>query len=199
MDDNDITLKSYDDHIQEYVDGTPHTLDAGCNEWLDEILESLPRAAEILELGSGFGADADYIEAKGHKVIRTDASRGFVKLLKEQGHDALILNALTDDLGNNRVMIFANAVFLHFNRQQLADVLLKTYSSLRPGGILAFSLKEGDGESWTNEKLSAPRYFCYWRSGDIQKAVEAAGFKDIKIISDTTSTVDWLNITALKI
>ena len=32
-----------------------------------------------------------------------------------------------------------------------------------PEGLFGFTLKEGDGDAWTDAKISVPRYFVYWR------------------------------------
>jgi SAM-dependent methyltransferase len=93
VDENEITLQSYNQHIKEYVAGTPKSVIHGMfKDWIDRALANISKGSSVLELGSGFGRDADYIESKGYKVVRTDAAQGFVDLLKKQGHEALSLN-----------------------------------------------------------------------------------------------------------
>src|ERR1039458_4299559 len=98
-DDNDKTLQSYSDHVQDYVAGTPQDVSSDLREWIDQALALIPAGGTILELGSGPGRDATYIKSKGYKIIATDAVPGFVDLLLKAGHEARLLNVLTDDFG----------------------------------------------------------------------------------------------------
>lgn len=196
MDDNQKTLKSYQDHIQDYVAGTPQAAEGPIKEWIDRAVSYLPKDGNILELGSAFGRDADYLESIGCKVLRTDAVQGFVDLLRKQGHSARLLNALTDDFGGPYDMVFANAVLLHFNPEESQRVLNKAHKSLRPEGILAFSVKEGEGEEWSDQKLDAPRYFCYWKEEDLRSLIQEAGFEIIELGHTTTRHAEWLHVIA---
>jgi SAM-dependent methyltransferase len=119
-------------------------------------------------------------------------------LLQKQGHEAQLLNALKDDFGQDLGMIFANAVLLHFNPSQFAEVLNKAYHSLKPGGIIAFTVKKGEGEEWTEQKLNAPRYFCYWQAALLKKVVKQIGFKQIDVSESTGKEFTWLQVIAIK-
>jgi len=197
-DENDKTLETYDGHVQDYVAGTHHDVSGDLKEWLDNFLAQLPEGTEILEIGSGFGRDADYIESKGFKVRRTDGSQGFVDYLRQQGHHADLVNLLKDDMPSGVQAVLAQAVFLHFTEQELQAVLQKVFHSLAPGGLLAFSMKEGAGEAWTDAKLGAPRYFRYWQEAELREMVDAAGFKTLSISRYTSRSADWLQVIAKK-
>jgi SAM-dependent methyltransferase len=201
-DTNDTTVQSYDAHIQDYIDGTPQLVEGFLQGWIDKVLADLPRDAKILEIGSAFGRDADYIEGRGYKVERTDVTSGFVRLLQEKGHEARLLNALVDDLGGGYDLLFADAVLLHFTRDETKSVIDKAYSALSNNGRFAFSLKNGEGEEWSDTKLNAPRYFCYWTKETIQPLLEQAGFTSLQITDDCTATVgskaEWIHIVAVK-
>lgn len=201
-DSNRITLTSYESHVQDYITGTPQTVDGDFKTWIDTALDLAPTDTPILELGSAFGRDAAYIESRGFAIERTDAVIEFVKYLKRQGHRARVLNAITDQPGQGYGMIFANAVFLHFTRHELATTLSKLFMSLRSDGILAFSVKKGEGEGWSEDKLHAPRYFCYWQLEPLQKLVVGAGFKIITnsdaIVGSKTGQ-EWLHIIARRV
>lgn len=201
-DSNATTIQSYDGHIQEYIDNTPQTVDGFIRDWIDNVLARLPQDAKILEFGTAFGRDADYIESKGFTVERTDVTPGFVKLLQDNGRKARILNAITDDLGTSYDLIFADAVLLHFTRDEVQRVISKVHHALVNGGRFAFSLKIGEGEEWEETKLGAPRFFCYWTKETIQPVLEQAGFTDIHVTDDHVSHVGskaaWIHIIAVK-
>jgi predicted TPR repeat methyltransferase len=198
VNDNDTTLQSYEENVQKYVDGTPHGISGDVKQWIDQALSYLSKGSTILELGSGFGRDAVYIEAKGYKVERTDAAKAFVELMQSQGQQAKVLNAIADDYGGLYAMVYANAVLLHFEPAETKQVLAKIYSSLESNGILAFTVKEGEGESWSEEKLNAPRYFCYWQESDLRQTVEEAGFTIIELTKGSTRNSQWLQVIAKK-
>lgn len=55
--------------------------------------------------------------------------------------------------------------------------------------------KQGEGESWSDDKLGAPRYFCYWTKDSIKPLIQQAGFKNIQIVvGDNDSATKWLQI-----
>lgn len=198
MNSNDKTLTSYNHHVQEYIDGTPQQASGVVKDWIDQTLSLLPPGGRVLELGSAFGRDATYMEAKGFRVERTDAAVSFVDLLEAEGHEARVLNAITDELGDDFDLIFANAVFLHLTPTEFERTLIKCLNALKPGGVLAFTLKQGKGEEWSEAKLNAPRYFCYWTSERLTELLGQTGFKIVSMEGDKkTKNADWLQVIAL--
>lgn len=202
MDDNTQTLESYNITVSKYIETSPQIVDGQLKAWIDNNLSKLGSEAKILEIGSGSGKDADYFVSKGYKMELTDASQGFVDHLNKTGKNARMLNALTDELGDNYDMVFADAVFLHFKRSQLKLVLDKVYEALKPNGHIVFSLKAGRGEEITNRKLDVPRYFCFWEEDDIENMLAETKFSEIEIetIDDYRGKgrPDWLLINAVK-
>lgn len=198
-DSNQRTLQSYEDHIKEYIEGTPQEVSGVIKEWIDAALADLPKTARILEIGSAFGRDAMYLQSLGYAVQTTDATQAFVDLLREKGFDAKLLNVISDPIDGTYNLVLANAVFLHFMPTELASVLDKIFAALNDGGRLAFTVKQGDGEKWTDAKLGADRYFCYWQPDALRKLVENAGFTIRKISSNQKTTRDvWVQVIAEK-
>lgn len=197
---NSTTLNSYEDHVQEYIDGTPHEVSGKVKDWIDQSLQGLPLDADILEIRSAFGRDAAYIESLGYTVHRTDATQGFVDYLVGQGYKAEHLNLLTDDIGKDHDLIFADAVLLHFDRDQVSQVLKKIQEGLSQSGRFAFSLKLGGGEGWSDAKLGSPRYFCYWQKDSIEEKLHGAGFSQVSTEDDGSedNEAKWLHIVAMK-
>lgn len=195
---NARTIGAYDRHAQQFIDGTPHAVAGAVREWLDRALAGMPQDARVLELGSGFGRDAAYLQGLGYQVQCTDATPAFVQELRSREFAASTLNAITDDLPGALDVLLANAVLLHFTRVEFAAVLAKARCALRPGGRFAFTLKAGDGEEWSTEKLGVPRFFCYWREPQVRDAVAAVGFADVDIreVPRRTGDRDWLHVVA---
>src|SRR5687768_9862984 len=92
---NRLTLKAYQDKTQEYIEGTP-PIDETIKEWLDASLELVPKDGKILEVGSGFGRDAEYVREKGFDIECSDAVPNFVELLQNKGFNTRPLDLLND-------------------------------------------------------------------------------------------------------
>lgn len=88
--------------------------------------------------------------------------------------------------------MFANAVLLHLTASQLDDVLAKTARAVGPGGLFAFTVKEGDGEEWSMAKLDAPRFFRYWRERPLRDRLEATGWQPTEVKHVQGRTEPWL-------
>ena len=192
-DPDDATLAAYQGRVQEYLRGTPGPYPE-LTAFLDRFA-ILAGHGPVLEIGSGPGRDADYLETRGVQVIRTDATPAFVDLLRESGQDARLLDVRTDPLGGPYQGIFANAVLLHLSRDQFADVLRRARAAIVPGGVLAFTLKEGDGEAWSEHKLGVPRHFTYWREPEVRAALDRTGWRDVSI-DHVTGRESWLHVMA---
>lgn len=123
-------------------------------------------------------------------------------MLNQKGFNARHLNAITDDLGGPYDLVFANAVLLHFTREQTKQVLRKVRNALNEHGTFAFTVKQGEGEKWSEaseDKLGVSRYFCYWTEDQIRHAVQEAGFSDVKASGDQpTSRATWVQVIAKK-
>lgn len=195
---NAITIQSYSDHLEAYALATQNAAPEYSKIWIDQALKSITARGKVLELGSAFGKDATYIATKGFNVVATDVVPGFVEFLQKAGHEARLLNALTDDFGTGYDMIFANAVFLHFTPDELEHVLQKAKRSLKSGGVLAFSVKKGEGTQWAQDKIDAPRYFCYWQKPDLEKIITQAGFNLVTCLEGTSRSAEWLQVIAKK-
>jgi len=201
MNENKRTLEPYETQVQEYIDRTPQEVTSGVKNWIDKVLDKLPRNASIFEVGSAFGRDAKYIESLGYTVQRTDATHGFVKLLHTKGYTARDFNLITDEFDKPYDVIFADAVLLHFTRDEMELALQKVHTALAPKGRFAFSLIKGSGEKWSqNDKFKTPRFFCYWTESQITNALKQAGFRDISMTVNTFGDdgTEWLQVVAIR-
>jgi protein-L-isoaspartate O-methyltransferase len=89
-DPNDTTLSAYEAAADSYVERTipPPPVVLAC---LDRFA-GLVGHGHVLELGSGPGWDAAYLERRGVQVTRSDATRAFVDRLRAAGHYAQLLD-----------------------------------------------------------------------------------------------------------
>lgn len=169
-------------------------------QWIERGFADIPQDAKVIEIGSGTGRDADYIEGLGYRVERTDAVDSFINYLKEQGHEARKLNVLTDAIGGGYDVVFADAVMLHFTAEEFIDITHKIYRALNEDGRFVFCVKAGEGDEWTHN-MSDPRFFHYWKQDDLNSTLESLGFSEVEImptIKDDARRQPWLLVIAVK-
>ncbi|HEX2903028.1 MAG TPA: class I SAM-dependent methyltransferase [Jatrophihabitans sp.] len=189
---NPRTLAAYESGVEQYLAALAPAPGAAQAAHREAFAAGLPAAAQVLEIGSGPGLDADWLQAQGVQVRRTDAAAAFVHRLQRLGHAAERLDVLTDPLGGPYDGIWANAVLLHLSRAELAPVLSKLHAALRPSGYFGFSVKEGDGERWVPGKLAQPRYFVYWRPDPLRALLHATGWQQLELRRARGRQDDWL-------
>jgi SAM-dependent methyltransferase len=190
----DVTLAAYEAGADQYVktSARPGPL---LISYLDRLAD-LVGNGHVLEIGSGPGRDADHLESRGVRVTRTDATPAFVQRLRASGHDARRLDARSDPLGGPYQGVLADAVLLHLSRPQFEDVVQRARRAVVPGGVLAITLKEGDGAAWTRDKLAAPRYFTYWREPAVRETLDRAGWLVASVDHVPGSNAPWLYVLA---
>jgi SAM-dependent methyltransferase len=186
------TLASYQANVDRYLASLAPEPAPATVQHLTDFAELLTPGSLVLEVGSGPGRDALELEARGLRVRRTDATAAFVDRLRRQGHPADLLDVLTDDLGGPYAAVWASAVLLHLSRPQLAEVLGRFRAAVAANGMLGFSMKEGDGEEWTTDKLDAPRYYVYWRQAPLLDLVRRCGWQPVTVSRASSSWADWL-------
>jgi len=201
-DTNKLTIQSYEAYSQDFL---AHAQDEeptkAVRDWIKAALSGLPFGARLLELGSGSGRDAGYIESLGYDVECSEATPAFVTHLLEKGFYARKINVLTDPLMGSYDLVFANAVMFHFTRDELLRVAKNVRTCLKNRGRFAFNVEKGTGEIWTTEKIKIPRYYRYWSSFDLEVLLEEAGYSKITISEDATDETQknpWLYVVAYK-
>lgn len=193
IDPTDATLRSYERHADRYAATSAASVNESVAALLDVAVARLSPGSHVLELGSGPGLEADYLEERGLVVDRTDATAAFVKRLRAQGHNARLLDAREADLGGPYDAVLANAVLLHLARGQTPSVLAACARAARPGGLLLLTLKAGDGEAWSKAKLDSPRWFVYWRAEPLRDVLEDVGWQVLDLTEVEGRSDPWLH------
>lgn len=200
--DNAKTLQAYNQKVQAYVDDLPAEPIAEHKDFMKLALKGLDHSANILELGSGTGRDAKWIQSLGYKVLCTDAAESFLELLASEGLDSKLLDVLKDDFGGPYDLIYASALLVHFDDAETELIIRKAHAALKPNGRFAIRTKEGQRDGWTTEKMDLPRYMRYWDKATLESNLEKAGFRITSSYSTGGSKdhrgVPWMYIVAEK-
>lgn len=194
---NQTTLETYQDNFDTYVSGTPCDVSGTQKTWIEGTLSRINKETPTLEIGAAFGRDAMFMKNAGYTNIKvTDAFKAAVETLKARGFtDARKLNVLTDEPEGEYGLIFASAVFLHFNEREFETALERLRSHIGLNGLLAFTVKQGDGEEWSEAKMGAPRYFKYWQEVPLRETVVKCGYRLIELINNEEYSQKWLAVT----
>jgi len=190
----DETLLVYEQRADDYAAASAPAVSAQVACLLDAVLARLRSGSQVLEVGTGPGREAAYLEEHGITVDRTDATAAFVERLRADGHDARLLDVRDGDLGGPYDAVLAHAVLLHLGRAHMRRALDACLAAVRPGGLLALTLKDGDGESWSDAKLGAPRWFVYWREDALRDLLSDVGWRVLDLRKVQGRTEPWLHV-----
>lgn len=124
----------------------------------------------VLDVGSGAGILAKWLQEQGFDVLCLDPSPEMVRRCKEKG-----LLVMQGTLQNFRAdgkfaMIFAILSLIHVPKAQFDDQIKHLADLLPEKGILFLGMLEGKGEK-LSEGPDYPRFFAYYSEEEIGKIV----------------------------
>lgn len=121
-------------------------------EYLNIMLESLPKGASILDLGCGTGEPiAKFFIEHGHKVTGIDGSRKMIEFCQKRFPEMtwIVGDIRGVDLRKefDAVIAFGSA-FLHFSAREQRSMFPIVSSHCKVGGLLLFSSGDREGEEY---------------------------------------------------
>jgi SAM-dependent methyltransferase len=190
----DQTSQTYKEHFHKFIEGT-RGLDApnaDIRKWIDAFLHHIAKGGLIIEMGSAFGRDADYMKSKGYKIVCTDIAEPALEKLNRKGYETHmydVRDAVPEEWRRRFDGYFANAVLLHLTDTAFREALTNAYDMLKHGGVAAFSLKIGIGDEVTSRKMDAPRYFRYYYKPEVEAIIGELPFDIISL--EYTADEQW--------
>ena len=172
---NQRTVAGYERCARDYaaeVGSTPSPEGAAA---LRQLANAVAPGNRVLEVGSGPGWDADFLESLGIEVHRTDVTASFRDFQAERGKRCDRLDVLVDDIDGRYHGIVMLYVLQHFERAELDAVLGKLAQALEPGGALLLSYAEGDEECWQHGDSGDYRV-VRWTREALDARLAQAGF-----------------------
>lgn len=161
------------------------------------LADMVPSGGSVLEIGSGPGWDADFLEGLGVRVRRTDVTAAFRDFQAERGRQVEALDVLTDEIAGTHDGILLLAVLQHFERAELDIVLHKLASALRDHGALLLSYPVGEDESWEHT-ASGDYRLVRWSSGLLDARLQRSGFAVVWDTCHDGSEGTWRTVLARK-
>jgi SAM-dependent methyltransferase len=116
------------------------------------VLHLLPTTpSRVLDIGAGTGRDAAALAAMGHRVVAVEPTQSFrdrAALLHpspriEWAEDYLPHLSRLTRRGDRFDVVMLTAVWIHLDAEQRSDAMWTLASLLRPGGLLALTLRHG--------------------------------------------------------
>ncbi len=192
---NRLTVGSYERCARSYAESTAPANGARGSAALLQLVAALRAGASILEIGSGPGWDADFLDARGFQVQRTDVTQAFIDLQRERGRKVLPLNIIRDEVGGPYDAAMALYVLQHIDRSLIDAVLLKIACALTAGGALLVTLREGDGNH-EEQAESGVYHVVNWSEAEFLSRLRGAGFEVSWVGHSSDSDGDWLSVLA---
>ncbi len=172
----DLTLDFYDQHAEEFWQGTrDHDVSQNIAALLQYIEGDPPFT--ILDFGCGPGRDLKAFAEIGHVAVGLEGSASLAAMARAySGCEVWQQDFLKLDLpGSHFDGIFANAALFHVPSQELPRVLRELHTTLKPGGVLFSSNPHGHNE----EGWFSRRYCAYYDLKAWRHHMSTAGFVEL--------------------
>jgi SAM-dependent methyltransferase len=173
---NASSIAGYEGCADDYAQTTAPRPEQADQPALVELLKLVEAGSRLLEIGSGPGWDADWLEERGLVVRRTDGAESFVQFQASRGRHAERLDVIRDPLGGPYDGVVALYVLQHVERELVPSIFARIAQALRPGGVFLLGLREGEGEEVEIGSKGNAYYVALWPRSEIVAALAALGF-----------------------
>lgn len=172
---NRLTVAGYERCARDYAASVDRVPSPAGAEALRQLAAAVAPGSRVLEIGSGPGWDADFLETLGIDVHRTDAATAFCDVQAERGKRCDPLDVLADPIDGPYSGIVMLCVLQHFERRQLDAVLRKLAGALCAGGGLLLMYPEGEDDAWEHG-ASGDYRVVRWARDALDARLARAGF-----------------------
>lgn len=173
------TVATYNQYAQVYDEEVIDFWNKFPKSFLDAFTEQIP-GNRILNLGSGSGRDAVLLRDYELEVICVDASSEMIDMTKRMGFESQLadFSQLDFPLGSFDG-VWAYTSLIHIPKDEARQVIAKIRKLLKPSGIFAIGVIEGDSAGMVERKTmpGTSRYFKNYSSKELRELIEPLGFK----------------------
>lgn len=171
------TIETYNRMAKEYDEETADFWERFPRTFLDKFIAL--SGDKIIDVGSGPGRDGLMLQQAGKHVVCVDASKAMVKLSSEKGLNSIL--ASFDDMPFEDGFfdgVWSYTALLHISKKSIDRPLKEISRILKPSGIFALGLIEGDAEEYRESSgVGMPRWFSFYRKEEVIKICKNHGFE----------------------
>lgn len=135
----------------------------------DWVMNAPFKRCGVLDIGSGTGRFAQWLQEQGYDVVCLDPSPVMVKQCQAKGLACLQTRFQDYAEKKSYCMVFAILSFIHIPKNEWPDQLTKVAHYLPSGGLFFLALIEGEGEGIKEKSADYPRCFAYFTRSEIEK------------------------------
>ncbi len=174
---NQQTIDTYNKMAKEYDEETVVFWDLFPRTFLDKFVEL--SGNKIVDVGSGPGRDGLLLQQAGKEVICVDASEAMVNLSKERGLQSIVAKFDKLPFENQSFDgVWSYTALLHVPKSSIEIPLGEIHRILKPGGIFALGLIEGDTEGYKESLgIDKPRWFSFYQKEEVINLCNKYGFE----------------------
>lgn len=145
------TVEYYNENIDEFF---KNTVDADLSDVYAFFLKYIPSDGYILDLGCGSGRDSLYFKENGYKIKAIDGSNKMCEKASEYIKEDVQCIEF-DNINYDKIFdgVWACASLLHVEEKELINILEKVIKSLKSGGYLYISFKQGTFTGIRNKRM----------------------------------------------
>jgi SAM-dependent methyltransferase len=200
MDPKEIVAQGYDDIAEYHSQWASRTRAEERQRYTSLILERLPSAAMVLELGCGVGLPTTLALARRFQVTGIDLSARHVTLAQRNVPNATFVQADMTKLSFSPASFDAVVAFysiIHVPRGEHPDLLRAIATWLKPGGLFVAAMGISDIEAqFSPNWLGAPMYWSHFDSQTNQRLIQEAGLQLLSA-QEETAEEDGVPVTFL--
>lgn len=191
-------------------EGLAETYDKA-NESIEPILAhahafmDLLEGSIVLDVGCGHGRDSLFFRVNGLTTVGFDLSPALISIAKSKSPNSsfVIADMRYPPIRDESIHgLWACASFHHLERKDAQGSMTRLNHSLKTGGALYFSVKNGDftGYEDSNRYHGDPRFYTYYTVEEATKLLNINGFTVTQHQKQRQEKLsrDWTNIHALK-
>jgi SAM-dependent methyltransferase len=172
-------------------------LDQSIEPRIHSFLDLLEPNASVLDIGCGCGRDVLTMRNMGADVVGIDLSSAMLAEARRRVPDAIFRRMDARQLSYPRETfsgVWACAVLLHMPDKEVHRTLSEIWRVLKPEGILAMTVQEGEGE--VKDRLS--RYKRLFSVSECEKFLDKTGFSLQNVHSKTDTQNKWVELISRK-
>lgn len=200
MDPKQIAAQGYDQIAEYHSQWASRTRTEERQRYINLLLDSLPLAAKVLELGCGVGLPTTLALAQRFQVTDIDISARHIALAQQNVPNAIFVHADMTQLTFPPACFDAVVAFysiIHVPREEHSDLLGTLARWLKPGGLFVVAMGNTAVEAqFSPDWLAAPMYWSHFDNQTNQHLIQES---HLQILSarEETAEEDGVPVTFL--